>query len=198
MIGNCVACHSPPDFTDFLFHNTGAAQGEYDAIFGTASFMALAVPGLAQRESNYNAYLPPTTNHPNALGTFESPPSTNDPGQVDLGLWNVFANPDFPAPQPDLQQIVPLLIPGGLPPPMINIPAMSGNNLLLTGRGVPGWTYYVLTTTNAALPLVDWQVAAVPEVPRQSRRLHVDALGHRPLGSGSRMTTTPKCSRPSL
>lgn len=155
-----MACHSPPDFTDFLFHNNGAAQGEYDSIFGNGAFMALAVPGLAQRESNYNAYLPPTTNHPYALGTFESPPSTNDPGQVDLGLWNVFANSDFPAPQPDLQQIVPLLIPGGLPPPMINIPAMSGNNLLLTGRGVPGWTYYVLTTTNAALPLVDWQVAA--------------------------------------
>ena len=158
-IGNCIACHTPPAFSDFIFHNTGAAQEEYDSIFGNGAFMALSVPGLAQRLSNYDAYLPPTTNHPNALGTFESPPSTNDPGQVDLGLWNVFANSDFPAPQPGLQQIAPLLIPGGLPPPVINAPTVAGNNLLLTGHGVPDWTYYVLTSTNAALPLEDWQVA---------------------------------------
>jgi cytochrome c peroxidase len=35
---------------------------------------------------------------------------------------------------------------------------MSGNNLLVTGHGVPRWTYYVLATTNVALPLADWQV----------------------------------------
>ena len=159
-IGNCIACHTPPAFSDFIFHNTGAAQEEYDSFFGNGAFMALSVPGLAQRESNYDAYLPPTTNHPYALGTFESPPSTNDPGQVDLGLWNVFANSDFPAPQPGLQQIAPLLIPGGLPPPVINSPAIAGNNLLLTGHGVPGWTYYVLAATNAALPPADWEVTA--------------------------------------
>ncbi len=159
-IGNCVACHTPPTFSDFIFHNTGTAQEEYDSIFGNGAFMALSVPGLAQRQSNYDTYLPPTTNHPYALGTFESPPSANDPGQVDLGLWNVFANSDFPVPQPGLQQIAPLLIPGGLPQPVINAPAVAGNNLLLTGDGVPGWTYYVLTATNAALPLEDWQIVA--------------------------------------
>lgn len=159
-IGNCVACHTPPAFSDFIFHNTGAAQEEYDSINGNGAFMALSVPGLAQRESNYDAYLPPTTNHPYALGTFESPPSTNDPALVDLGLWNVFANSDFPAPQPGLQQIVPLLVPGGLPPPVVNAPAMAGGNFLLTGHGVPGWTYYVLATTNITLPLADWQVEA--------------------------------------
>ena len=157
-IGNCVACHTPPEFSDFIFHNTGAAQEEYDSIFGNGAFMALSVPGLAQRESNYDAYLPPTTNHPCALGKLESPPSTNAPGQVDLGLWNVFANADFPAPQPGLQQIAPLLIPGGLPPPVINVPAITESNLLLTGHGILGWVYYVLTTTNPALPLEDWQV----------------------------------------
>jgi hypothetical protein len=159
-VGNCVACHTPPAFSDFIFHNTGAAQEEYDSTWGNGAFMALAVPSLAQRESNYDAYLPPTTNHPDALGTFESPPSTNAPGQVDLGLWNVFANSDFPAPQPGLQQIAPLLIPDGLPSPVVNAPALAGDNLSLTGHGVPGWTYYVLATTNVALPLVNWQVAA--------------------------------------
>ena len=68
LIGNCVACHSPPDFTDFLFHNTGAAQEEYDAIHGAGSFMALAIPPLCVRQTNYDAYLPPTTNHPECLG----------------------------------------------------------------------------------------------------------------------------------
>jgi hypothetical protein len=159
-IGNCVACHTPLAFSDFIFHNTGAAQEEYDSIFGNGAFMALSVPGLAHRQSNYDAYLPPTTNHPYALGTFESPPSTNDPEEVDLGLWNVFANSDFPAPQPGLQQIAPLLVPGGLPQPVIDTPAVDGNNTLLTGQGVPGWTFYVLTATNATLPLQDCQVAA--------------------------------------
>ena len=31
-VGNCAACHAPPAFTDFIFHNTGASQEEYDAI----------------------------------------------------------------------------------------------------------------------------------------------------------------------
>jgi hypothetical protein len=104
--GNCVLCHAPPDFTDFIFHNTGAAQEEYDSIHGAGSFNLLAVPDLSQRRLNYNAYLPPTTNHPNATGRFITPPGSNDPGEVDLGLWNVFDNPDFPAPQAALQQIL--------------------------------------------------------------------------------------------
>jgi hypothetical protein len=160
-VGNCVACHVPPAFTDFIFHNTGAAQEEYDSIFGNGAFMSLPVPGLAQRESNYDAYLPPTTNHPCALGTFETPPGTNNPGQVDLGLWNVFANSDFPAPQPGLQQILPELIPGGLPPPFIMVTVTNGNSLVFSGtNGTPGWTYYVLTSTNLLLPMSRWQIVA--------------------------------------
>jgi hypothetical protein len=160
-IGNCVACHSPPAFSDFIFHNTGAAQEEYDSIFGKGAFMALPVPGLAQRLANYNAYLPATTNHPNALGTFETPPTFGNPGQVDLGLWNVFANPDFPAPQPGLQQILPQLIPGGIPVPSINATVMSDASLSLSGSaGIPGGIYYVLSSTNLTAPLGDWQVLA--------------------------------------
>ena len=190
-VGNCVACHSPPAFTDFIFHNTGAAQEEYDSIFGQGSFMALSVPGLAQRQTNYNAYLPPTTNHPCALGTFETPPSINNPGQVDLGLWNVFANTDFPAPQPGLQQILPELIPGGLSAPFINIFALNDNQLTLSGaNGIPGWTYYVLTSTNLTLPLNDWDTVATnsfdetgnfyftntpdPDTPQRFYRLSLD------------------------
>jgi hypothetical protein len=158
-VGNCIACHAPPAFTDFLFHNNGAAQEEYDAIFGNGAFMAVSVPGLCARQSNYNAYLPPTTNHPNASGNFELPPAAGNSGQVDLGLWNVFANADFPAPQAGLQQILPQLF--SVPSPQIAEAAMNGNNFTFNGtNGTPGWTYYVLTATNLQLPLAGWTVIA--------------------------------------
>jgi hypothetical protein len=158
-IGNCVACHQPPAFTDFLFHNTGAAQQEYDAIYGAGAFAGLSVPGLYQRESNYDAYLPPTTNHPNANGTFETPPTPGNPGQVDLGVWNVFANSDFPAPQSALQQILPQLL--SVSPMQIAQSGMSGNSVFFSGtNGSPDWTYYVLASTNLSLPLADWAVVA--------------------------------------
>jgi hypothetical protein len=156
-VGNCIACHAPPAFTDFLFHNNAAAQEEYDAIFGNGAFMALSVPGLSARQSNYNAFLPPTTNHPYATGNFELPPAAGNPGQVDLGLWNVFANPDFPSPQAALQQVLPQLF--SVSPPQIAGAAMNGNSFTFYGtNGPPGWTYYVLTTTNLQWPLSLWTV----------------------------------------
>jgi hypothetical protein len=159
MIGNCVACHSPPAFTDFIFHNTGAAQEEYDAIFGAGAFMNLVVPGLCERETNYDAYLEPTTNHPNALGTFITPPSLAQPGQVDLGLWNVFANPDLPAAQAGLQAILPQLTSILPTPPQISGAAMIGNSFVFRGaEGTPGWTYYVLASTNLTFPPADWNI----------------------------------------
>lgn len=157
--GNCVACHSPPDFTDFLFHNTGAAQEEYDSIFGTGSFMALTIPDLATRQSNYDAYLPPTTNHPDALGTFIRPPDAAQPGQIDLGLWNVYANPDFPAPQGSLQQIMPQLMSVQPTAPQISGFKIVGNNLVFSGtNGTPGWLYYVLASTNFMSPAPAWNI----------------------------------------
>src|SRR5205085_2358780 len=128
---NCAACHSPPAFTDFLFHNTGAAQEEYDAIHGAGAFMSVSVPGLSARLTNYDAFLPATTNHPNASGTFITPPSQAQPGMVDLGLWNVFANPDFPTPQSALQQILPLLMPTAAP--QIGGAARLGGELIFSG-----------------------------------------------------------------
>ncbi len=95
-VGNCAACHSPPAFTDFIFHNTGASQEEYDAIHGAGSFKHIPVPNFAARQSNYDAYLPPTPNHPLATGIFEDAANLEQSGAADLGLWNVYANPDFP------------------------------------------------------------------------------------------------------
>jgi hypothetical protein len=155
--GNCIACHTPPAFTDFLFHNDGAAQAEYDAIHGPGSFMALPVPDLAARLTNYDAYLPPTPAHPNATGTFETPPNTNNIGQVDLGLWNVFANPDFPAPQAGLQQILPQLL-AATTPQIANSMVVNTNFIFSATNGTPDWTYYVVTSTNLLNPLVDWTI----------------------------------------
>lgn len=94
-LGNCVACHPPPAFTDVAFHNTGAAQEEYDALHGAGSFAALAVPDAAARAADPDAYLPATPAHPNARGRFRAVPTALDPERTDLGLWNVLLNPDF-------------------------------------------------------------------------------------------------------
>jgi len=97
-IGNCVACHAAPNFTDFRFHNTGVTQVEYDGIHGSGKFETLAIPGLATRLAHHDAYLPATPAHPDASGRFRAIPQAGSPELTDLGLWNVFANPDFPNP----------------------------------------------------------------------------------------------------
>lgn len=167
-IGNCATCHAPPAFTDFIFHNTGATQEEYDAVHNPGSFQNLPMPEFAVRQSNYDAYLPPTPNHPQATGKFETPPATNSPGEVDLGLWNVFANPDFPAPQAGLWQILPKLL--GLSAPQIDGATMSTNHFAFSGtNGVPGGTYYVLTSSNLQLPPASWAVIATNTFDPQGR-----------------------------
>ena len=154
-IGNCVACHPPPAFTDFLFHNTGAAQEEYDAIHGPGTFMNLSIPDLGQRQTNYNACLPPTPQHPDASGNFSSAPTLDNPAQTDLGLWNVFANPDFPAPQAGLAQVLPQLIPA--PAPLIAEVSVAGNIFTFKGtNGTPGWTFFVLASTNPEVSGGNW------------------------------------------
>ena len=105
-IGNCITCHAAPRFTDFSFHNTGATQWEYDSIHGEGTFAQIPVPSLAERLVAPDNFLPPTSNHPNAKGRFMSVPGKEAPGSVDLGLWNVYANPDFPAPQVALQALL--------------------------------------------------------------------------------------------
>lgn len=94
-IGNCAACHAPPQFTDFLMHNTGVSQAEYDAVHGQGAFAQLQIPNLAQRDADPDAYLPVTAQHPDATEVFRSAPVAGDPQKADLGVWNIFANPDF-------------------------------------------------------------------------------------------------------
>jgi cytochrome c peroxidase len=104
--GNCASCHGAPDFTDFQFHNNGVSQDEYDGVHGQGAFMALHVPGLAERTANYDAYLPQNPNHPNATESMRRPASASNPLYADLGLWNIYENADYPNPQANLQGFV--------------------------------------------------------------------------------------------
>lgn len=106
-IGNCLACHAAPDFTDFKLHNTGVAQREYDdppvgAGHAPGSFAALSIPNLATRTAND---LPATEQHPGASDRFRSIPTAGTT-LTDLGVWNVFANPDMPNPQAKIRAIL--------------------------------------------------------------------------------------------
>lgn len=101
--GNCVACHAAPHFTDFGFHNTGAAQWEYDSVHGEGAFAQITIPSLAERLLQPDDFLPATPAHPNAKGTFLAIPTKGRPGEIDLGLWNIYGNPDFAASQPPLE-----------------------------------------------------------------------------------------------
>ena len=104
--GNCASCHSAPDFSDFQFHNSGLTQINYDTQHNQGQFVKLSVPDLEQRNKHYNRYLPATEQHPQATSRFKSVTDKNKPGVTDLGLWNVFANPDMPAPQAKIKTIL--------------------------------------------------------------------------------------------
>jgi cytochrome c peroxidase len=104
--GNCVSCHTPPDFSDFGFHNTGVTQMNYDAQHGPGAFAKLLIPDLATRNQHYDQFLLPTPQHPTASGHLRHLVDGDKPGDTDLGLWNVFANPDLPRPQAKLKRIL--------------------------------------------------------------------------------------------
>ncbi len=103
-IGNCVACHAAPSFTDFKAHNTGTTQKEYDEIpgHGNGALMNLAIPTLDTRTADD---LPATEQHPTASERFRAVPAAGTT-LTDLGLWNVFANPDMPEPQDKIRNIL--------------------------------------------------------------------------------------------
>ncbi len=103
-IGNCVACHTTPNFTDFKAHNTGTTQKEYDEIpgHGDGAFGNLAIPSLATRTADD---LPATEQHPGSSERFRAVPAVGTT-LTDLGLWNVFANPDMPEPQDKIRNIL--------------------------------------------------------------------------------------------
>ena len=62
----------------------------------------LSVRGTAHPDN----YLPPTPTHSLATGRFRAPAIAADPTFTDLGMWNVYANTDFPAPQQRLQDLM--------------------------------------------------------------------------------------------
>jgi len=103
-IGNCLACHAAPNFTDFKTHNTGTTQKEYDDIpgHGDGAFGSLTIPSLATRTADD---LPATEQHPGASERFRAVPAAGTT-LTDLGLWNVFANPDMPEPQEKIRNIL--------------------------------------------------------------------------------------------
>lgn len=101
--GNCAACHTPPDFTDFALHNNGVSQDEYDSVHGSGAFMNLSVPDLTTRTANPDAWLPRTPQHPNATENFRHPAAADHLEWADLGVWNIYLNPDYPNPQANLK-----------------------------------------------------------------------------------------------
>ncbi|HWR16021.1 MAG TPA: hypothetical protein VN577_14425 [Terriglobales bacterium] len=105
-VGNCASCHTAPDFTDRGFHNSGASQEEYDSLHGAGSFARLAIPSYEQRVKQHDRYLPATPQHPKASDVFRSIPAAANPKAADLGMWNIFANPDYPEPQPLLNKLM--------------------------------------------------------------------------------------------
>lgn len=72
--GDCIACHTPPLFTDLSFHNMGISQSEYDQVNGDGSFAGLQIPAAA------DAHRPSPR--------FREIPSKRKPGCADLGHWN--------------------------------------------------------------------------------------------------------------
>jgi hypothetical protein len=103
---NCIACHPAPNFTDFAAHNTGATQIEYDTLHGAGAFSTLFIPNLDERNTTPQEYLPATEKHPEAREPYRAIPDINHPGLVDLGIWNIYANPDFSKTQGMLSQLL--------------------------------------------------------------------------------------------
>jgi cytochrome c peroxidase len=68
--------------------------------------MSLQIPTLAERNANFDAYMPMTPQHPNAMEPFRRGASASNAEYTDLGLWNVYLNPDYPNPQTNLQGFV--------------------------------------------------------------------------------------------
>jgi cytochrome c peroxidase len=104
--GNCAACHQAPDFSDFVFHNNGVSQAEYDDVHGSGAFINLYIPDNATRQASFDTYMPASPNHPNASETFRHEAMTGNLQFADLGLWNIYLNPDIPNPQANLKSFV--------------------------------------------------------------------------------------------
>jgi cytochrome c peroxidase len=105
-IGNCARCHPAPDFTDMRFHNTGGAQEEFDSVHGAGAFAQLIIPSYEQRSQDPDRYVPATASHPKGSGVFRAIPSATTPSATDLGVWNIYANPNYPDVQQQMSAIL--------------------------------------------------------------------------------------------
>ncbi len=92
--GQCVSCHTPPDFTDFNFHNTGISQLEYDAVHGDGAFAKVEFPNWEKRQQHLAQFMTATGDHPQWQGLFAQHPKADKPMATDLGVWNVLGHPD--------------------------------------------------------------------------------------------------------
>jgi hypothetical protein len=96
----------PGAWRGLVFHNKGVAQEEYDAAIGQGAFGKLFIPTDAQREANFDAYMPASAAHPNATESFRHAAVAGNPEYADLSLWNIYLNPDIRNPQANLAGFV--------------------------------------------------------------------------------------------
>ena len=94
--GNCVACHTPPLFTDFSFHNIGVSQEEYDQVHGRGRFNRMFIPNYFERKGHEGEFLPASETYPKAQGQFRKAASPGQASDTDLGVWNILGNPSVP------------------------------------------------------------------------------------------------------
>jgi cytochrome c peroxidase len=95
-IGNCVACHTPPAFHRFRLPQHGRVAGGIRRRPRSRGVRSARDPGA----------LPADRKPPAGEGAFRSAAAAGHPGRTDLGVWNVFANPAMPAPQPALRTVL--------------------------------------------------------------------------------------------
>jgi cytochrome c peroxidase len=66
----------------------------------------LVIPNQADRLANFDAYFPASANHPSATESFRHAAVAGSPQFADLGLWNVYLNPDIPNPQVNIASVI--------------------------------------------------------------------------------------------
>ena len=73
---------------------------------GEGQFALLFIPTLAQRSADPQTFLPATDDPPSYQEPFRAISAVSNPQLTDLGVWNIFATLDFPAPQAKIRAIL--------------------------------------------------------------------------------------------
>jgi cytochrome c peroxidase len=82
------------------------SQDEYDGVHGAGAFAQLHIPGLDERNANFDQYMPASSAHPNATESMRHAATADNPAFADLGMWNIYLNPDKPDPQSVMQSML--------------------------------------------------------------------------------------------